>query len=373
VLGVQGRSNRVWLAVVTACILASVACGRAPVSNAPSPSADVSTSPATISPSVTTPSSTPPKGGVPTPSKRPPSPTPTSRTSPSTAPPPAPVTINKFSFHAGEVRILYTDVVLSASGGKPPYSWSVSGGAVPGGLALSPSGTMSGTPAAAGGFPFTLHVADSKGTVGTAAASITIAPLLSIAGSCSSSPCQVEAGCTICGNFGSLSGGVGPFTYVPQGTLPTGMGISALNMTGPFPAGSYKFGVGATDSLGAKAFVPVAYDVFPHIAFTVKTATCSGSATKGCVARLTYAAGTPGGTPTVRVTLGTAPPLPKGFRAVASAGVVTITFPAMPLNAKYTYSGIIGVTLTDQGLCGPAAGQLCTSRTVPVNISIIAG
>jgi hypothetical protein len=284
------------------------------------------------------------------------------------------VTINKFSFHAGEVRILYADVVVSASGGKPPYSWSVSGGAVPGGLALSPSGTMSGTPTAAGSFPFTLHVADSKGTVATAAASISIASFLTVAGSCSSTPCQVEARCvTVCGNFASQKGGVGPFTYLPQGTLPAGMGISGLNMTGAFPAGSYKFGVGITDALGAQAFVAVAYDVFAHITFTVKSVTCTGSATKGCVARLTYAGGTAGGTPTVAVSLGTAPPLPKGFRAVASAGVVSITFPAMPLNPKYTYNGTIGLTLTDQSLCGPAAGQLCKSQTVPVTISIVAG
>jgi len=232
---------------------------------------------------------------------------------------------------------------------------------------------MTGTPTASGAFPINVKVSDAAGSSTTGAGSITIAPYLSVTGTCSSSPCQVEAGCVnVCGNFGSQSGGVGPFKYSPQGTLPTGMGISGLNMTGTFPLGSYKFGVNVTDSLGATDFVPIAYDVFAHIHFTVKGATCSGTATKGCVTRLTYAGGTPGGTPTVRITLGTAPPLPKGFKAAASAGVVSITFPAM-VDPKYTYNGTIGVYLVDQSLCGPAAGQLCKSPTASVTISIVSG
>jgi hypothetical protein len=270
------------------------------------------------------------------------------------------------------VSIAYPTITFGATGGKPPYSWTGSG--LPSGLSVASGGSLSGTPGASGAFAVTISVTDAAGATAGGPGSMTIADFLKVTGTCASSPCQVEAGCvTVCGSFGSQTGGVAPFKYSPQGTLPTGMGISGLNMTGPFPGGSYKFGVSVSDSLGATASVPVAYDVYPHIQWTIKSATCSGSASKGCQARLTYGGGKPGGTPTVKVVQGKAPPLPKGFRASASAGVVTVTFPAMPTNPKYTYSGTIGLVLVDQSLCGPAAGQSCISQTVPVTIAIIAG
>jgi hypothetical protein len=359
----QGWSNRVLVAAVTACVLAGAACGRAPESIAPSPSADVSSSPAITSPTVTTPSSATPKVGVPTPSRRPPSPTPTSRTTPSGAPPPAPLTINKFSFHAGEVRILYTDVVLSASGGKPPYSWSVSGGAVPGGLALSSSGTMSGTPTAAGGFPFTLHVADSKGSAATAAATISVAPRLAVTGTCASAPCVVEQGCvTVCGGLGSQSGGVGPYTYTPQGTLPTGMGLSALSLTGAFPFGSWKFGVLVTDTLGATGSIPAAFDVFQHIAF--KGGSGTGKIGAAFVFRIPYSGGTPGGTPKV-AWKGILPP--GGTTITVDSKNLVVVFSIPPQKLPGTYS--LTVVLTDQGICGPNVGQHCTAGG-PVTINV---
>ena len=53
--------------------------------------------------------------------------------------------------------------LLLAEGGTPPYSWSLTGGALPAGLTLSPAGTLDGMPAAHGSFHFTATVADSAG------------------------------------------------------------------------------------------------------------------------------------------------------------------------------------------------------------------
>ncbi|MGA8947405.1 MAG: putative Ig domain-containing protein, partial [Pseudolabrys sp.] len=51
---------------------------------------------------------------------------------------------------------------LTASGGTPPYVWSVVSGAPPNGIALSPSaGVLSGTPTLSGTVTFTVMVTDS--------------------------------------------------------------------------------------------------------------------------------------------------------------------------------------------------------------------
>ncbi|HKP85008.1 MAG TPA: putative Ig domain-containing protein, partial [Blastocatellia bacterium] len=52
---------------------------------------------------------------------------------------------------------------LAATGGKPPYTWVIAAGALPVGLSLNATGgIISGVPAAAGGFNFTMEVKDSE-------------------------------------------------------------------------------------------------------------------------------------------------------------------------------------------------------------------
>ena len=63
----------------------------------------------------------------------------------------------------GVVGSLYSQI-LSATGGSPPYSWSLSGGALPAGLALDPSsGTLAGTPTAASAVNVGITVTDAVG------------------------------------------------------------------------------------------------------------------------------------------------------------------------------------------------------------------
>lgn len=50
---------------------------------------------------------------------------------------------------------------LSATGGAPPYLWSVDGGSLPPGVSLSPSGVFAGTPSAAGVRTFDVEVVDA--------------------------------------------------------------------------------------------------------------------------------------------------------------------------------------------------------------------
>ncbi|MCA9500771.1 MAG: putative Ig domain-containing protein, partial [Nitrospira sp.] len=54
------------------------------------------------------------------------------------------------------------NMTLSASGGTPPFSWSITSGSLPGGLNLNPStGRISGTPTGANTFTPTIRVQDS--------------------------------------------------------------------------------------------------------------------------------------------------------------------------------------------------------------------
>jgi hypothetical protein len=64
---------------------------------------------------------------------------------------------------------------MSVSGGFAPYFFTLSGGALPAGLSLSAStGTISGTPSAAGTFSFSVTVADPVGGQATAPLQITV-------------------------------------------------------------------------------------------------------------------------------------------------------------------------------------------------------
>lgn len=68
---------------------------------------------------------------------------------------------------------------LAASGGTPPYTWSVTQGALPSGLTLL-NGVLSGTPSAAGGFTFTVRVADSGTPIQTATQELNLQILMGL-------------------------------------------------------------------------------------------------------------------------------------------------------------------------------------------------
>ena len=62
----------------------------------------------------------------------------------------------------GTVEVAYSTPPFEATGGKTPYTWSISAGALPAGLTQSSTtGAITGTPSAAGPFNFTVRVTDS--------------------------------------------------------------------------------------------------------------------------------------------------------------------------------------------------------------------
>lgn len=74
---------------------------------------------------------------------------------------PPPPTVTTSSLPDGMVGVAF-NATLQASGGIPPYTWTLaSGSTLPAGLTLSSSGAISGTPSASGGPSLTFQVADS--------------------------------------------------------------------------------------------------------------------------------------------------------------------------------------------------------------------
>ena len=66
---------------------------------------------------------------------------------------------------------------LTAMGGKPPYTWAITSGALPGGLSLASStGIISGAPGAIGDFGFTVTATDAEAHSAMKPLTITVAP-----------------------------------------------------------------------------------------------------------------------------------------------------------------------------------------------------
>jgi hypothetical protein len=76
-----------------------------------------------------------------------------------------PVTVNPATLANGFVGTSYNQT-LTAAGGTAPYSFTVSTGALPGGLTLATGGGLTGTPATQATFNFTIRATDANGCFG---------------------------------------------------------------------------------------------------------------------------------------------------------------------------------------------------------------
>ncbi|HEV2479409.1 MAG TPA: MBG domain-containing protein [Puia sp.] len=71
------------------------------------------------------------------------------------------LTISPATIPDGQYGVGYKTQTLKASGGKSPYAFTISAGSLPPGMMLSKDGGLSGNPAAAGGYSFTVAVQDN--------------------------------------------------------------------------------------------------------------------------------------------------------------------------------------------------------------------
>lgn len=296
--------------------------------------------------------------------------------SPSPSANPVPLAIITATFHTGEVGIDYFPVTLVATGGVSPYTWNVAAGAMPAGLTISGNGTVGGTPTAAGTFRFTLQVTDSAGGSAKAAKSFGVARALkaTLVPACAAQ-CLVEVGCvSVCGKFGTLTGGVGPYTYSTLGNLPTGLRLSGLTLAGTFTSSTpryYTFTVNVTDSFGAHTSVSPTFNVFPHI--TLMGGSCNSAFPGPCTIGLPYTVGV-SETPTIKVVGWTGQktcsppalvicPAPPIVATVSGGLVNVIVGPAALAGTKGTFR----LSLSDQFPCG--SGVRC-SATAPLTVAL---
>ncbi len=289
-------------------------------------------------------------------------------------------------------------VNLQAAGGTAPYTWSITGGLLPGGLTLSPgSGAISGTPTNSGSFNFTVQVTDSSSVVASKAFSLTVAAALTI-----TNPPTLPSGSAGVAYSQTLNatGGTAPFFLsISAGSLPAGLTLAGGAITGtPTSTGSFNFTVQVTDSASITATKQFSLSIFAGLTIssapglpngTVGTAysqtllAVGGSSpytwaiqAGGLPAGLTLnaAAGTISGNPTtggtfnftVQVTDSLSSTTTKVFTLAIASGLAITNAPALP-------SDSVGVayaqTLTASGGTTPYTWSI-SAGTLPGGLSL---
>ena len=225
----------------------------------------------------------------------------------------------------GQVGVAYSSALV-ATGGAPPYTFSITSGSLPPGLILNPTtGAITGTPTTFGTFNFTAQVVDSTGsTSGTATASCSIVvapPPVTLV--CPSSTGQVGVAYSSALVAG---GGVPPYTFsITSGTLPPGLtlnpGTGAITGT-PTTSGTFNFTAQVVDSTGSVAGTTTA-SCSIVIAPPPLTLVCASTSAQIGVAYSSSVVAS-GGTPpyTFAVINGTLPP---GLTLNTSTGLISGT------------------------------------------------
>ncbi len=286
-------------------------------------------------------------------------------TTPSHAPPPSPeaLVLGSLPFHSGEVGVAYAPITLGASGGTPPYAWSVAAGVLPPGLSLASNGALNGTSTTPGVFNFTVSVSDSASQSITGPGKITVYSALAVTQPCATG-CTIGVGCAKCGGFGTPSGGQGPYAYrIVGGAVPPRMTWSALTLGGGFPGGSYSLSVLVSDAAGGTATVNASWNIYgPASLSSIPPCINSGNPPQ-CATRGTYSGGSPTATPKLVIlgysqycqVTGQCYPVPSSppmnWSVSVKGGLITISAGGLPCSPNVPYGGVLTLALADTAAC----------------------
>ena len=171
--------------------------------------------------------------------------------------PQPPLSVSTRSLSTGTVGAAYSQA-LQATSGTLPYSWAITAGSLPAGLALNGAGVISGTPTAAGTSTFTVQVTDSTTPApqtASAVLNLTINPSTAnnaklkgnyafMVSGFSPNGLFVAAGSFIADGAGNISNGV------MDTNDPSGVAVAQL-FSGTYAIGSNNLG---TMALGTRSF-----------------------------------------------------------------------------------------------------------------------
>ncbi|MGY3581513.1 hypothetical protein ACVIGB_000416 [Bradyrhizobium sp. USDA 4341] len=309
----------------------------------------------------------------------------------------------------GEVGTSYSATFTAVGGAGSGYVFSIGSGALPPGLTLSPAGSLTGTPTAAGGFNFTVAVADALGGQARASYSITILDALTAP---TATFANGDVGVSYVSAAPSAHGGLAPYVWsLASGSLPTGLSLDASTgvVSGlPTTASTAVFTLRVTDALGvvSPASSPISLKINPALAIAGSPAangemgvaynanfSASGGAGSGYVfsiasgalpAGLTLsAAGSLTGTPTASGTFAYTVAVADSLGGQAQASYSVTILNALMAPTAIFNNGEVGVSYTSaapvaHGGLAPyvwslASGSLPTGLSLDSSTGVVSG
>lgn len=257
----------------------------------------------------------------------------------------------------------YSVQIDPATGGTAPYTYTLaSGSALPAGLTLSSAGLISGTPATAGNYTFTINASDSKGcsnqgvfTLNIGTTAVLLLPAATLPDGQVGTPYPVQT-------LPAAIGGTTPYTYVTTG-VPPGLNFdpATRNITGtPTIGGTFTVTMTVTDGSNRNASANYPLNVIVPAPIVADGSNCGGS-------RVTL------------VVTNAVPAITYNWFADATARIPIFTgtsfqTPAITANTIYYVEGLAGITSTrvavNVNLKSPASSADITITGIP---SVVCG
>ncbi len=179
------------------------------------------------------------------------------------------VTLSPSSLPGGTVGSPYSQS-LSAGGGAAPYTYSVTSGSLPPGLALSGAGLLSGTPTTADNFSFVVRATDASGCSGSQAYSLGVT-VIQTPPAITAQPMSlvVSVGANV--SFGVSASGTAPLSYqwrfngtdLASGGQYSGATATTLSISNVQLANAGSYVVVVTNALGSVASAVATLTVIP--------------------------------------------------------------------------------------------------------------